>query len=146
MLCITWPQRVKKNFIGIKKLKAVSCLSLSQCWLIMRSCSIHLKKVYKKYSKIAICKLCLKITYSKFKILSFQYEMLLLFATGPLYELGTTLSIYLKIIAGKIQNHLFTFVGKWEFPPNSRISLGMHPANKRHRYNVTMSPIGWAHT
>ena len=26
------------------------------------------------------------------------------------------------------------------------ISLGMHPANERRRYNVTMSLIGWAHT
>ena len=26
------------------------------------------------------------------------------------------------------------------------ITLGMHPANERHRYKVTTSPIGWAHT
>ena len=46
----------------------------------------------------------------------------------------------------------------WEFPlvckgisiapdsPLAGISLGMHPANERRRYNVTMSLIGWVHT
>ena len=29
---------------------------------------------------------------------------------------------------------------------NTGISLGMHPANERRHYNVTMSLIGWMHT
>ena len=29
---------------------------------------------------------------------------------------------------------------------DAEISLGMHPANDRHRYIVTMSLIGWVHT
>ena len=33
-----------------------------------------------------------------------------------------------------------------ERPSVSGISLGMGPANKRRRYNVTTSLIGWAHT